>query len=661
MVGNDGNSVFPRFQVRIGSVLLVLLWSSQQVKATSIKMDFLPLGDVRTDPIINPTCLSDHIHTFYGANKMRPETTYEDLRNSDGNSGNVEENKSLYWHPTVYEVTSNGVYRKAEIWFTSAYYIWTTGQATAFPDGFKMVAGFGGVPEARANFECVGCEAGGDDCHYTSFPEESCVELEVSMAFPTCWDGVNIDSEDHMSHVSYDNDGGYFDGECPDSHPVKLPEIQFFFRILPYPGGTHVFADGTNFYHADYFSGWDSAELQFVLDNCENESEAANPDAWCEDFLTFRDAPKVANDENTIEKLSDLQPCSFDTSTITDEVTDDTTDLPRGSCTGTLQPEPLDPPPCIESDDSNESDDPDELVDTDLGTLCLSADVTVRLENEQEHVPIKDLNHQEKNIATVNNNGELVYQEMYAFGHWNLYSVGRFLRMDTNASKNEGGAPLEISREHLLFKYDDASGALGISTQAGLIETGDFIMGEDGRRELVTAISNIEKQGIFSPLVMDGTFLASGIKVSSYTTTAAERVNCINTSKISYPHWMKIGDNLHIPLSYHMLTHTVISPFRVLCRYSEGFCQKRNAEGQLLFVATGENLLSFLLIKQEMVIQAMVIFFVFFSTLPLYFLEQIWLLSGTSSADMLPVTAIGLVILFLHILFPYIRKAKKKL
>ena len=65
-----------------------------------MKMDFLPLGDVRTDPIINPTCLSDHVHTFYGAQRMRPETTYEDLRSADGNSGNVVENKSLYWHPT---------------------------------------------------------------------------------------------------------------------------------------------------------------------------------------------------------------------------------------------------------------------------------------------------------------------------------------------------------------------------------------------------------------------------------------------------------------------------------------------------------------------------------------------------------------------------------
>ena len=59
--------------------------------------------------------------------------------------------------------------------------------------------------------------------------------------------------------------GGRFDGECPSSHPVKIPEIQFFFRIAPYSGGQHIFSDGTSFYHADYFSGWNQQELQNVL------------------------------------------------------------------------------------------------------------------------------------------------------------------------------------------------------------------------------------------------------------------------------------------------------------------------------------------------------------------------------------------------------------
>lgn len=32
------------------------------------------------------------------------------------------------------------------------------------------------------------------------------------MAFPTGWDGINIDRKDHMSRVAYDMDGGIFDG-----------------------------------------------------------------------------------------------------------------------------------------------------------------------------------------------------------------------------------------------------------------------------------------------------------------------------------------------------------------------------------------------------------------------------------------------------------------
>ena len=52
-------------------------------------------------------CLSDHVHRFYGAvspRTMRPEVSYDDLRSAAGNTGNVEENKSLYWNPAIYKV-----------------------------------------------------------------------------------------------------------------------------------------------------------------------------------------------------------------------------------------------------------------------------------------------------------------------------------------------------------------------------------------------------------------------------------------------------------------------------------------------------------------------------------------------------------------------------
>ena len=95
-----------------------------------------------------------------------------------------------------------------------------------------------------------------------------------------------------MSHVAYDHRGRLFDGDCPASHPVKLLEIHLYFRIAGYEGGDYVFADGTGRFHADYMSGWDEVELQAVLDGCSNDSDAAMPNAFCEDFLTFRDGPR---------------------------------------------------------------------------------------------------------------------------------------------------------------------------------------------------------------------------------------------------------------------------------------------------------------------------------------------------------------------------------
>ena len=68
---------------------------------------------VRTDPLVfsqTGPCLSDHVHRFYGAvsdRTMRPEVTFADLRAATGNTGNVEENKSLYWNPVIYKVMDN--------------------------------------------------------------------------------------------------------------------------------------------------------------------------------------------------------------------------------------------------------------------------------------------------------------------------------------------------------------------------------------------------------------------------------------------------------------------------------------------------------------------------------------------------------------------------
>ena len=53
-------------------------------------------------------------------------------------------------------------------------------------------------------------------------------------------------------HVAYapecdgDEHNECFDFDCPASHPVKMPEIHLYVRVLGYEGGAHMFADGSD-------------------------------------------------------------------------------------------------------------------------------------------------------------------------------------------------------------------------------------------------------------------------------------------------------------------------------------------------------------------------------------------------------------------------------
>ena len=328
-------------------------------------LDSLPIGHARVDPILSDSCVSDHVHTFYGPqsgvdprriDSNDPLELHSLLVGTDVSelTGNVEENKSMYWHPTVYKYDrSTDTYTRDVMAQSSAYYVWETGATTAFPNGFQMISGFD-TDKSGATAECVNeqpCDSG--DCYTEStfFPATKCDELEVSMRMPSCWDGVQINSPpDHTSHVTYADE----EDECPPSHPIKVPEIHLFFRIMPYDGGWHTFSDGSSVFHADYVSGWDQDFLQNVLDTCDNEGEGAMPNFFCEDMLTFRDAPKCTDentcdfaDPNLIEKVRAFQPDPLDIKgTIVDEETAVVVGpLPRGGCNGSLVGDDSNPTP----------------------------------------------------------------------------------------------------------------------------------------------------------------------------------------------------------------------------------------------------------------------------------------------------------------------------
>ena len=96
---------------------------------------------------------------------------------------------------------------------------------------------------------------------------------------PDCWDGKNMDSANHRTHVSYGDYGtwGYY--KCPSTHPFVIPQFTMgvWFMVDANLGTWHLSSDemipgavpGTTF-HADWFGAWDNGVEAQWMDNCIN-------------------------------------------------------------------------------------------------------------------------------------------------------------------------------------------------------------------------------------------------------------------------------------------------------------------------------------------------------------------------------------------------------
>jgi len=52
--------------------------------------------------------------------------------------------------------------------------------------------------------------------------------IRGSITFPSCWDGKNLDSPDHRSHMAYSPGGAVLaNAKCPATHPIRVPQLMY--------------------------------------------------------------------------------------------------------------------------------------------------------------------------------------------------------------------------------------------------------------------------------------------------------------------------------------------------------------------------------------------------------------------------------------------------
>jgi hypothetical protein len=239
-----------------------------------------------SDPIVYPNQPgASHLHVFFGNTGVNAGSTPDAIAGS-GNStcrgGTL--NRTAYWMPAVVDARNGAVQTPEEgvFYYKSGYNI-DPRVVRPFPAGLRMIAGNKSATAAQ-QFIDWGCRD-----HYsasatipTSCPVGDAVRLVV--IFPQCWDGKNLDSPDHKSHMAYPVYRNPPErSSCPSSHPVTIPEItehfDFPMKRTSSPANWRLSSDmystaikGGLSAHADWMNGWDPATINTIVTQCLNRA-----------------------------------------------------------------------------------------------------------------------------------------------------------------------------------------------------------------------------------------------------------------------------------------------------------------------------------------------------------------------------------------------------
>lgn len=252
-----------------------------------------PLTVQLSDPIRNPGEPSGHTHSVVGSVAFARYMAQDAAQDSPATTCDKATDHSNYWAPQLYQMLPGGGFLQLPFTGMVAYYTNytcdydssgscpTDGRSpAAFPPGLRMIAGDSERRTLNMSdlWQAAILMETGNGGEVYGMPTTLSDRLSGHARFPSCWDGVNLDSADHQSHVAYPDPalgGDTQGGMCPQSHPHAMINIgaEFGWSVAGITDPSSlVWANGdtTGYgFHADFMTGWQNPDaLQQSFSNC---------------------------------------------------------------------------------------------------------------------------------------------------------------------------------------------------------------------------------------------------------------------------------------------------------------------------------------------------------------------------------------------------------